>query len=128
MADDLKNYERWFEKAEEDKIAAGTMLREKISPSNICFHSQQMVEKYLKGLLVYYKKKFRKVHDLLELEKNLLSVAPDIKEYEKDLDLLSQYYIETRYPGEYPEFTLDEAKQAFEAAKRIKKFVLEKMN
>ena len=69
---------------------------------------------------------FPKVHDLLELEGLLLIVEPEIENYKKDLDLLSTYYFETRYPGEYPEFTLQEAQVAFGSANKIKEFVLGK--
>lgn len=40
---------------------------------------------------------------------------------------LTQFYIETRYPGDIPEFSFDEGKQAFEFALRIKELVLRKM-
>lgn len=43
------------------------------------------------------------------------------------LDIFSSYYIETRYPGDFPEFSWRDAEEAFEAAKNIKKFVLEKI-
>jgi hypothetical protein len=39
---------------------------------------------------------------------------------------LNRYYIETRYPGDYPAFTMDEARAAFDAALRVKDFVLSK--
>ena len=121
-----EDYEEWFRKAEEDELSTKAVLASG-APSTGCFLSQQMAEKYLKGLLVFYSKDFSKVHDLLELERLLLEVAPDVKNYEKELDILNSYYIETRYPGDYPEFTKEEAKQAFEAAIRIKDFVLGKI-
>lgn len=120
-------YLEWFEKADEDELLARAGLKEKASPSGICFLSQQMAEKYLKGLIVFHNQKFSKVHDLLELEKILIHFEPDIKNYEENMDLLNRYYIETRYPGDYSEFTLEEAKNALEAAQRIKDFVLEKV-
>ena len=43
-------------------------------------------------------------------------------------DVLNVYYIETRYPGDYPDFTLKEAKEAKEAADKIKGFVFNKIN
>lgn len=33
---------------------------------------------------------------------------------------------ETRYPGEFPEISWDEAEEAYKAAEKIKEFVLEK--
>lgn len=126
QGDTTENYREWFKKASEDELSTKAVL-ENGAPSTGCFLSQQMAEKYLKGLLVFYKEEFPKVHDLLELETLLLRVVPEIKEFHADLQLLNRYYIETRYPGEYPEFTFDECKKAQQAALRIKKFILTKI-
>ncbi len=122
-----KNHLNWFKKADEDEIAGIEILNAGRIFAPACFHFQQMAEKYLKGLLVFYDKEFPKVHDLLELELLLLEIVPEIKNYENELDLLNSYYIETRYPGDYPEFTKNETEQAMTAAKRIKEFVLKKI-
>lgn len=128
MKDNLKkDYQEWFKKAEEDELSINAILKEGGAPSTACFLSQQMAEKYLKGLLVFYNKEFSKVHDLLELESLILTIDQEIKNYEEELDSLSTYYIETRYPGDYPEFTWDEAKKGFAAALKIKEFVLAKI-
>lgn len=117
---------QWFRKAEEDELSGRAVLKEG-APSTGCFLAQQMAEKYLKGLLIFYDKDFLKVHDLLELETSLLDTGAEIGEIHHDLQLLNRYYIETRYPGDVPEFTLDECRNAFEAALRIKEFVLRRI-
>lgn len=122
-----KNYKEWLKKAEEDEFAGNDIMKAGHFFSPACFHFQQTAEKLLKGLLIFYDKDFPRVHDLVELETMLLEVVPEIKEYEKELDLLNSYYIETRYPGDFPEFTLIEAQKAFEAVSRIKEFVLSKI-
>ena len=121
------DYHEWFKKAAEDELSAKAVLKNG-APSTGCFLSQQMAEKYLKGLLVFHKKDFPKVHDLLDLETLLLHIVPEIKELHADLKLLNRYYIETRYPGDYPEFTLDECEKAQRAALRIKEFMLTKIS
>ena len=40
-------------------------------------------------------------------------------------EVLNRYYIETRYPGDYPEFSRHDSMEALEAALRVKQFVLE---
>lgn len=129
MVNDLNgNYEEWLKKAEEDELSAEVLIDAKRgSPSTVCFLSQQIVEKLIKGLLVFNNKPFPKVHDLLELESLLLDVESGIKDYEEELDLLSTYYVETRYPGDYPELTWNDANKAFVSAQKIKKFVLRKI-
>lgn len=44
-----------------------------------------------------------------------------------NLTFLNRYYIETRYPGDFPEFSLAEAKDAFAAAVAVKDFVMPKI-
>jgi len=123
-----KHYLDWFNKADEDELNTVSILKHRDgTPSVVCFLSQQMAEKYLKGLLVYHEKDFPKIHDLIKIEELLLEFEPEIKEYKDELDLLNRYYIETRYPGDYPEFTWQEGEQAYEAAKKIKEFVLSKI-
>ncbi len=124
----IYNYLEWFEKAEEDEISIKAILKEMGSPSTVCFLSQQMAEKYLKGLLVFHNKSFPKVHDLLELETRLLQFEPEINEIHENIKTLNRYYIETRYPGDYPEFDWEESKEAYQAAAQIKQFVLRKIS
>lgn len=119
-----ENYKEWFRKAEEDEFAGGEVLDGERFPAPACFHFQQMAEKYLKGLLVFHKKAFPKVHDLLELETLLKDIEPDVTDLHKDLTYLNRYYVETRYPGDYPEFTIVDCEEARAAAVRIKEFVL----
>lgn len=119
------DYLSWFEKAEEDGRTVSFMLKESGgSASTGCFLSQQVAEKYLKGLLVFCGKSFPKIHDLLILETLLLKLAPEIKNLHTDLQILNRFYLETRYPVDYPEFTWNEFEQAFKAATRVKKLVL----
>lgn len=121
-----ENHRAWWNKAEEDALSLGAVLRDG-APSTACFLAQQVAEKYLKGLLVFYRKHFSKVHDLLHLETLLLDIVPDVGEIHQDLDELNRYYVETRYPGDYPVFTADDSRRASEAAQRIKEFALSKV-
>lgn len=114
----------WFEKAEDDELSIRAILKEGAS-STACFLAQQMAEKHLKGLLVFFGDAFPKVHDLLELETRLMKSSPLITHLHVDLQKLNRFYIEARYPGDYPEFTRTEAIEAFEAALRIKNAVME---
>ena len=95
----LIKFSEWQAKAEDDCLAIEAMLKEGRLPNPICFHAQQMAEKYLKGLLVFYDIHVPKVHDLLELETLLLSIARDVSNLHDDLLVLTRYYITTRYPG-----------------------------
>lgn len=78
-------------------------------------------------MLVYHNRPFRKIHDLVELETLLREYNNDITDLHDDFRLLNRFYVKTRYPGNYPEFSWQDAEEALAAAERIKKFVLEKI-
>ena len=129
MLNKKKFCQEWLEKAHEDELSSQSLLKHKdAAPSTVCFLAQQMAEKCLKGFLIFHTNEFPKSHDLLDLETILLKFAPDIKKVHQDLNLLNQYYVEARYPGDYPEgFSWHDAQEAFDAAVRIKEFVLSKI-
>ena len=58
---------------------------------------------------------------LINLCKKIDSCFDEIMEEARYLRL---FYISTRYPGDFPEFYFDDAKKAFEAAMKIKNFVV----
>lgn len=128
VQNDSKNYLDWFLKAQEDESNIISLLKHKDgTPGMVCFLSQQMAEKYLKAFLVYVNKPFKKVHDLIELESSIDEKEKNIRSLHDDLKLLNRYYIETRYPGDYPEFSWQEAEGAYEAAKKIKNFIVDQI-
>ena len=93
------------------------------APSTACFLSQQLAEKYLKGLLVSNGTEFPKTHDLLAL---LSLVPPGVAGaglLKADLQLLNRYAIELRYPTDIPEVTQRDAEEAAMAARRVRDFV-----
>lgn len=121
-------HQEWFEKAEMDEVSAKALLaNQEGHPNTICFLAQQMTEKYLKGFLVFHESSFRKVHDLLELETMLTKNEPEINKLHGALIFLNGFYVGTRYPGDYPEFSWEDAKQAFNKALEVKIFVEEKI-
>ena len=120
--------ELWFSKADDDELNIKSILKHRDgTPSAACFLSQQMAEKYLKGLLVFEKNELFKTHHLIRLKEIISDVVPDINMIHNEASILNDYYIETRYPGDFPEFTWNDAEKAYEAAARIKEFVLGKI-
>lgn len=120
-------FEEWARYADEDQQMAEIALKEDGPPNQVCFHSQQMAEKYLKGFLVYSKKRFEKTHQLAYLLELCEDLDSSFIELTEEIKYLSEFYIETRYPGDIPEFNLKECKKALEVAFRVKEFVLEKI-
>jgi len=87
---------KWFQKADDDLIAAHELLKSDGPAWIIVFHCQQAVEKYLKGYSVIQGKNPRKIHDLVALARALKNA--ESKSLENQMIELSQYYIAGRYP------------------------------
>jgi HEPN domain-containing protein len=58
----------WLERAEEDLRSARVLLDARLY-NMVCFHSQQTVEKSLKGLLVSLGHPTPRIHNLIRLRK-----------------------------------------------------------
>jgi HEPN domain-containing protein len=106
----------WVEKAEADFAAANTRG---LSTDIVCFHSQQTIEKYLKGYLHENDLRFPKTHDLEELLDLCLASQPLWEAWRKSLSELTEYAAEFRYPGEWA--TDDDARNSIKIATEFRK-------
>lgn len=119
----------WLQRADDDLKLIEIVLKEpSFSPNPLCFHAQQSVEKYLKGFLAHNDLHARKIHDLEALVGDCAKIDKSFEELQNDARFLNQFYIESRYPDDYTQFSPDKAKEAYEIAIKIKNFVLEKIN
>jgi HEPN domain-containing protein len=110
----------WIEKAEGDHFSALRELRARKNPNYdaACFHAQQCVEKYLKGILQAWQVPFSKTHDLTKLLDACVRRHPEWEGLRDDLKLLTQFAVVFRYPGEAA--TRDEAKRAVKVAVAVR--------
>jgi HEPN domain-containing protein len=124
-----KRVKEWIILAEGDlKTAKDELSAPEPFTNTVCFHSQQCVEKYLKAYLTFSGKPFRKTHDLTELINECIELDPDFKIFfEMNVDKLTQYAIDTRYPEEFYTPDINEAKESIEIAEKVKNFVIEKL-
>lgn len=123
-----KPYVDWILRAQDDEKSAEVLLKEGGIPNTICFLSQQIVEKMLKAYLIYKNKDFPKIHQLDSLATKIIKeIDFDFQKIEEDSEYLTGFYTTTRYPGDYPQFTMEQAKIAFEKASKIKNFVMDKI-
>ena len=108
----------WIAKAEGDCASALREYRARKQPNydSACFHAQQCIEKYLKAVLIKKRIPFSKIHDLEVLLDLCLAVYPLWEPMRNDMQLLTQYAVQFRYPGESAD--KEEARQAIEAMKR----------
>ena len=105
---------QWIDLAEEDKTNAEhtLTLQENCPFRTVCFHCQQCVEKYLKAMLTLKSVPFPRTHDLSVL----LSLMPSdaaLSISRRDIETLTQYAVEARYPGWSEPVTRADAEHAF---------------
>ena len=121
--------EEWISKADEDfEFARINLEEEKPFHAQICFHFQQAAEKYLKAYIIANELEFRKIHDLPLLLKQCSSKDHSITKLAEDCEFLTTFYIETRYPVNWPiDLSKKEAEKACHAAQNIRKFLKKKL-
>jgi HEPN domain-containing protein len=111
----------WVKRAEEDYQLARLSQQRKIPLTyGATFHSQQCAEKYIKALLTLQQISFPRTHDLAALQTLCQQNGIIIPVSEDNLEKLSAFAVEARYPGAQP--TQDEAQEALQIAKSIRKF------
>ena len=81
----------------------------------------------IKKFLIQKKKKYPKIHPLDTLWEMCNDIDESFEEIKENSVFLTTFYTPTRYPGDCPEFSWQEAEKAFEAATQIKNFVLNKI-
>ena len=110
----------WVAKAEGDYVTAMREYRARKQPNydSACFHAQQCIEKYLKGVLRAHRIAFAKTHDLAVLLKMCLDVDPLWEAWREGMETVSHYAVQFRYPGETA--TRDKARRAIEIMKRTR--------
>jgi HEPN domain-containing protein len=116
----------WFKKAENDLRTAKHIITMDDPPyDTACFHAQQCAEKYLKGFLLFYEVDFPKTHSIEDLVFLCKGIAPSLESEIGDVEILSIYAVETRYPGEIDyDIPEEKAQEAINLAKKVKSVVL----
>jgi len=110
----------WLKKADEDLEFATSVIEDSPFYAQICFHLHQAAEKYLKSLVIAYDLEFKKIHDLPVLLKSCLVRKPGLEMLMDDCRLLNGFYIEARYPVQWPtQYTKEMALKAKAAAEHI---------
>jgi len=117
---------QWLSKAEEDFSAAKSLITYGASfLSTVCFHSQQAAEKYLKAFLTYHQVEFPKTHDIDELLDLIAPTDKKLSESLRDVIVLTNYGVDVRYPGDFPNVTFSDAEEAIQMAEKVRRLVLE---
>ncbi len=114
-----KETRRWLHFAWEDLTEAQAMLeRGEFIPRHACWLAQQSAEKALKAILVLVEIEFPKKHDLDAL-RNMIPEGWQVKLDHPDLAELSEWAVEARYPGNWPEAVTSDAHSAVKQAQAV---------
>lgn len=107
---------RWFRYASQDLSAAeAALVSTGFAPRHVCGLAQQAAEKAIKALLVRHQIELPYRHDL-EFLVALLPAGADVRLRDTDLSRLSEWAVESRYPGHWTEASRDDAGFAVEQA------------
>ena len=85
---------------------------------------QQAAELYLKGLLTLHGVEPPRTHDLVNLWRRGVSVDQKVSPLEDSCRILTEYYIETRYPPEVKSYGRDKAEEAVKLASEVEDLVM----
>ncbi len=110
----------WREKAEKDLATARREMQAVEDPNYdaVCFHTQQGIEKLMKGLLILLGAVPPILHDLAYLDQLLAPLCPEWSWPLEDLRFLTRAAVAFRYPGESAD--REEAAQALDIATRLR--------
>ena len=92
---------QWVRKAEADwRVVERLGQNDPLVRDSVCFHCQQASKKYLKALLQELGLTVPRSHDLDFLLGELLPHHPTLRGLRRGMKALSEFAVETRYPGE----------------------------
>lgn len=117
-----KECENWIQRAESNLRLAKKGNVEGVVYEDLCFEAQQAAEKALKALLIYFGDEFPRVHSftvLLERLQKYIVLPPNVE----DVIELSDYAIQTRYPGDYYPVAEKEYRRAIIISQEVLKWV-----
>jgi HEPN domain-containing protein len=116
----MNRYEEWLKRAYSSLELAKFSNNESVYYEDLCYQAQQVVEKGLKALLIFYGVEPEKTHNLSillqELEKHT-ELNDEIKEVLK----LYNFAVQTRYPGDYVPIEKEEYEQSVTIAENCLK-------
>jgi HEPN domain-containing protein len=112
----MECYEKWIDRARSNYVLGTVSVIPSIYYDDLCFELQQSAEKALKGLLIYYGVEPAFTHNitiLLDELKKLTEIPENVDKARK----LTDYAVQTRYPGSYDDITKEVYNEAVEITK-----------
>jgi len=109
----------WLRRAKSNLIRAKQPKPEEVLWEDFCFDTQQAAEKALKAVLLARGVPFRFVHDIAELLTLIENQGVTLPEEIKASAELTDYSVESRYPGPFEPVTEEEFSRALKIAEIV---------
>jgi HEPN domain-containing protein len=123
----MELYEKWFISANSSYKSALGKNDEDIKYEELCYYLQQAVEKALKGLIIFYGEQHENTHIINKLLKAIRKYT-EIPDFINKSEILTDYALNTRYPGDFEPITKEEYKETVQITKECLDWVFDKMN
>jgi HEPN domain-containing protein len=121
---DSKKYYNWLERANEDIISAGVLLKNDNCYNAAAFHCQQTIEKALKAYILFKSDQLVDGHNLTWLCKRAMRHHERFSVWLTESAALNRCYIETRYPADIPtEITYKDIRKYYHTAREMFIFI-----
>jgi HEPN domain-containing protein len=114
--------QEWLRRAKSNLAKANQPKPREAYWEDLCFDAQQAVEKAVKAILTHRGVQFPKIHDIGELLSLLERSGEKIPKAYWRADDLTQYAVETRYPGPAEPVTQKEYQAAVKIAGEVVKW------
>lgn len=120
--------QQWLSRAQSDlHLGEAALEIPGVILEDACFHAQQCAEKALKGLLSYYEIPYPRTHILEVLIDLLKETDVEVPDFVDQAYILTQYAVQTRYPGVWEPVMNDEANKALKLAAIVLRWVETKL-
>lgn len=125
---DSRRYYDWLERANEDLAAAQLLLKSDGTFNAAAFHCQQCIEKALKGYIIFTSGEHVDGHNLTWLCRQAIKSDERFSQWLTQSVILNRYYIETRYPADFPlEIDISAVGRACDMALTMYKFICDEV-
>lgn len=127
----MRPVDRWFDQAWDD-LQFSRLGLEAGYLAQTCFLSQQVIEKCLKGFLVFQGRLYPKTHKLTDLWRLCEEILQELEPFERLFRIIDEYYLPTRYPDAVPgkgsaSPSIENAREALEAAEKAYSLIRSKV-
>ena len=114
---------RWLRYAADDLRTAEFLLQQPdFIPRHPCWLAQQAAEKALKALLIFLQIEYPLSHDLDQI-RLLIPEGWRVRYDPPDLSFLTEWAVEARYPGDWPDANEMDAQEATDQARTVLEYV-----